>query len=343
MRKVSVDEAVGLTLGYDITKIVPGREKYRAFRKGQVICQEDVSKLKDIGKEHIYVCELDDHMVHEDDAALRLAQLVAGSGLHWGEPNQGRVNLKASYDGLLKVRVGGLNQLNNLDDIVIATLHNDRVVVEDQTIAGTRVVPVAVDKMLLAEAEKLCANMKPILSIKPFKPLWVSVVTTGNEVNSGRIKDGFAKVIRKKIAPYSGRWMGQVIVPDHPELIAREIQNSVAEGAQLVVVTGGMSVDADDATPQGIRDSGADVLFYGAPILPGSQFMLAYQAHVPICGVPGGALFSRRTTLDLLLPRFFAEDRIERSDIVAMGHGGLCEGCPQCHFPRCPFGKTTLL
>lgn len=341
MRKVEVDAAVGLTLGYDITKIIPGREKYRAFRKGQVICQGDVSELKDIGKEHIYVWEPDDHMIHEDDAALRLAQYAAASGLYWREPSQGRVNLKASYDGLLKVNIEGLNRLNNLEDIVFATLHNDRVVVKDQNVAGTRVVPVAVDKKLLDETEKLCADMKPILSIKPFKPLWVAVVTTGTEVNSGRIKDGFARVIRKKIAPFAGRWMGQVIVPDDPELIASEIQNFVAEGAQLVVVTGGMSVDADDATPQGIRNSGAEVVFYGAPILPGSQFMLAYQGHVTICGVPGGALFSKKTTLDLLLPRIFAEDKIKRSDIVAMGHGGLCEGCPQCHFPRCPFGKTT--
>ncbi len=342
MRKIPVERAVGLTLGYDITKIVPGREKCRAFRRGHVICKEDVHKLRDIGKEHIFVWEPDDQMVHEDDAALRLAQSAAGSGLYWGEPNQGRVNLKADCDGLFKVRVDGLNWLNNLEDIVFATLHNDRVVVEGQTVAGTRVVPVAVDHKMLAEAEELCAEMGPILSIRPFKPLWVAVVTTGTEVNSGRIKDGFAKVIRKKIAPYSGRWLGQVIVPDDPGIITKEIQNFVAEGAQLVVVTGGMSVDADDATPQAIRDSGAEVVFYGAPILPGSQFMLAYQGHVPICGVPGGALFSHKTTLDLLLPRIFAEDRIVRSDIVAMGHGGLCEECPQCHFPQCPFGKAGL-
>lgn len=343
MRKVAVEEAVGLTLGYDITRIVPGREKYRAFRRGQVICPEDIPKLKDIGKEHIYIWDPDDNMVHEDDAALRLAQCAAGNGLYWGEPNQGRVNIKADYAGLLKVQVDGLNMLNNLEDIVFATLHNNRVVVEGQTVAGTRVVPVAVDQKLMFEAEKICADMAQILSIKPFNPLWTAIVTTGTEVNSGRIKDGFASVIRNKITPYSGRWMGQVIVPDDPELISREIQNFVAEGAQLVIVTGGMSVDADDATPQAIRKSGADVVFYGAPILPGSQFMLAYQGHVPICGVPGGALFSRKTTLDLLLPRIFAEDRIERSDIVAMGHGGLCEECKQCHFPQCPFGKTTVL
>ena len=343
MRKVPVDEAVGLTLGYDITKIIPGKEKYRAFQKGQVLLPEDVSKLKDMGKQHIYIWETDDHMIHEDEAALRLAQLAAGPGLYWEEPSQGRVNLKASYDGLFKVNVNGLYQLNNLEDVVFATLHSNRGVAYGQSVAGTRVVPVAVEEKLLAEAEKLCHDISPILSVKPYKSLRTAVVTTGTEVSSGRIKDGFADVIRNKITPFSGEWIGQVIVPDNSELITREIQEFIKEGAQLVVVTGGMSVDADDVTPQAIRDTKAEVVFYGAPILPGSQFMLAYQENVPICGVPGGALFSRKTTFDLLLPRIFAEDMIKRSEIVAMGHGGLCEGCKPCVFPQCAFGKTTLL
>ncbi len=340
MRKVAVEESVGMTLGYDITKIIPGAEKYRAFRKGQIITASDIEKLKDIGKEHIYIWEPDENLLHEDDAALRLAKMVVGPGLNWTEPNQGRVNLWADHDGLLKVQVERLNQLNNLDEIVFATLHNDRVVIEGQTVAGTRVVPVAIDRQIIETAEKICAGLTPMLTVKPFKALWVAVVTTGTEVNSGRIKDGFARIIRQKIAPFGGRWMGQVIVPDDPELITREIHNFVAEGAGLVVVTGGMSVDADDATPQAIRDTGANVVFYGAPILPGSQFMLAYQGHIPICGVPGGALFSRKTTLDLLLPRIFAGDVINRMDIVTMGHGGLCEECAICHFPQCPFGKA---
>ena len=341
MRKVPVDEAVGMTLGYDITKIIPGREKYRAFRKGQIITEQDIPKLKDIGKEHIYIWEPDEKLIHEDEAALRLAKLVVGPGLTWTDPSQGRVNILADQNGLFKVDVEQLNQINNLDEIVFATLHNDRVVIKGQAVAGTRVVPVAIDRITIEAAEKLCAGMAPMLMIKPFIPLQVAVVTTGTEVYSGRIKDGFAEVIRQKIAPFGGCWMGQVIVPDDSERITQEIQSFITKGAQLVIVTGGMSVDADDVTPQGIRETGADVVFYGAPILPGSQFMLAYQGPVPICGVPGGALFSRKTTLDLLLPRIFAGDIINRLDIVAMGHGGLCEGCQICHFPQCPFGKVT--
>ena len=340
MRKVKVEQAVGLTLGYDITKIVPGKEKKRAFRRGQVIGPDDVAELKDIGKEHIYVWEQDGHMVHEDEAALRLAQLAAGPGLYWGEPSEGRVNLKASYDGLLKVNVQGLTKLNDLENVVFATLHNNRVVNAEQILAGTRVVPIAVEESMLAEAEELGRTEAPILSIKPFKPLRAAVVVTGTEVSSGRIKDGFADAIKDKIAPFVGEWAGHVIVPDDAELITRGILKFVQEGAQLVVVTGGMSVDADDVTPQAIRDTRAEVIFHGVPILPGCQFMLAYLENVTICGVPGGALLSRKTTFDLLLPRIFAEDRIKRSEVVAMGHGGLCENCTICDFPQCAFGKS---
>lgn len=341
MRKVSVEDAVGLTLGHDLTKIVPGKEKYRAFRRGHVISREDIPRLKDMGKEHIYIWEPSDNLVHEDEAAIRLAKAVAGEGISFAGPSQGKVSLRAQYDGLLKVDVKRLNWLNNLDDVILATLHQGRTVVKDQAVAGTRVVPVAVDRQVLQEAERLASEPAPLLSIKPFQSLWTAVVTTGSEVNSGRIKDGFAKTMRRKINPFGGRWMGQTIVPDNSELISLEIQNFIADGAELVLVTGGMSVDADDVTPVGIRQTGADVVFHGAPVLPGSQFMLAYQGRVPIVGVPGGAMFSRITTLDLLLPRIFAAEIISRADIIALGHGGLCEECKFCRYPACSLGKAS--
>jgi hypothetical protein len=330
MYKVAVEQAVGLTLGHDITKIIPGHEKFRAFKKGHVITSEDIPDLKDMGKEHIYIWEASNNLIHEDEAALRIAAKAAGDGISWTQPNQGRVNLIAEYDGILNIQIDQLTWLNNLDGVVFATIHSNRTVVRGQMVAGTRVVPIAVEQCLLEEAERLCSKPN-------------SLITTGTEVNSGRIKDGFAKVIRRKIAPFGGRWMGQVIVPDDAELISREIMNFIAEGAQLVLVTGGMSVDPDDATPKAIARTGAEVVFYGAPVLPGSQFMLAYQGNVPICGVPGGALFNRHTTLDLLLPRIFTGERINRSSIAALGHGGLCENCSHCHYPACPFGKATYL
>ncbi|MEA1960942.1 MAG: molybdopterin-binding protein [Bacillota bacterium] len=340
MRKVLVEDAVGFPLGHDITEIVPQKKKYRAFSRGHVITPEDIPHLMRLGKRHIYIWESNDGLVHEDEASQCMAMAAAGQGISWTEPSQGRVNLKADFDGLLKVRVEQLNQLNCIENIIFSTLHNHRQVNKDQLVAGTRIVPVAIERYHLEYAQRICSEPLPLMEVKPYSPLWVAVISTGSELNNGLIRDGSVQVIRKKIAPFGGRWLGHVTVPDDADLIAMELQNFIAEGAQLILVTGGMSVDPDDVTPLGIRRSGVEVVFYGAPVLPGSQFLLAYQGNVAICGVPGGALFSRRTTLDLLLPRIFCQDMISRSDVVALGHGGFCEECPTCHFPLCPFGKA---
>lgn len=340
MRKVPVTEAAGMVLCHDITRIIPGREKGRAFRRGQVITPGDIPTLLDLGKEHIYVWESEETMIHEDEAALSLARHAAGPGLRWDQPNQGRVNLRAVHDGLLKIDVSKLNRVNSLDDIAMATAHNNRVVTKEQIVAGTRVIPLAVRRDILEEAEELCGQAGPMITVKPFQPLWVGVVTTGSEVYSGRIQDGFCSVIKQKTAPFGAKVLGQVIVPDDPVLISREIHQFVAEGAELVLATGGMSVDPDDVTPVGIRATGAEVVSYGAPVLPGSMFMLAYLGHVPVCGLPGCVMFNNVTIFDLILPRIFAGERISRPDIVALGHGGLCDECADCRFPACSFGKS---
>ena len=340
MRKVPVAEAVGMVLCHDITRIIPGREKGRAFRRGQVITPGDVPTLLNLGKEHIYVWETEETMVHEDEAALSLARHAAGPGLQWDQPNQGRVNLRAMHNGLLKVDADRLNKVNSLDDIAMATAHNNRAVSKGQIVAGARVIPLAVRRDLLEEAEGILDQEGPLLAVKPYQPLWMGVVTTGSEVYSGRVQDGFCSVIKQKAAPYGARMLGQVIVPDDPFLISHEIRQFIAEGAELVLATGGMSVDPDDVTPVGIRASGAEVISYGAPALPGSMFMLAYLGHVPICGLPGCVMFNSVTVFDLILPRIFAGERISRADIVALGHGGLCDECADCRFPACSFGKS---
>ncbi|HBC93913.1 MAG TPA: molybdopterin-binding protein [Pelotomaculum sp.] len=341
MRKVPVTEAVGMVLCHDITKIVPGCEKGRAYRRGQVVTTGDIPKLLDLGKKHIYVWEPEDDLVHEDEAALGLARHAAGPGLYWDQPSQGRVNIRAARDGLLKVEARRLYTANSLEDIAMATLHNNRVVCKGQVVAGTRIIPLAIQRPILEEAEEACANPEPLLTVKPFQPLWVGVVTTGSEVYTGRIKDGFYSVIKKKLAPFGARLLGQIIVPDDPDVISKEIRMLVADGAGLVMVTGGMSVDPDDVTPAGIRAAGAEVVTYGAPALPGAMFMLAYLGHVPVCGLPGCVMFNNSTIFDLILPRIFAGERISRPDIVALGHGGLCEECEACRYPACSFGKAT--
>ncbi len=343
MRKIPVAEAVGMTLCHDVTRIVPGQEKGRAFKRGHVITPGDIPKLKDLGKEHIFVWEPGDDLVHEDESALRLARHAAGPGLVWEEPDQGRVDLRAAHDGLLKVQVDRLNMLNSLEGVIMSTLHNNRVVTKGQKVAGTRVIPLAIQRSVLEQAESICSQPSPLLEVKPFNPLWTGVVTTGNEVYTGRVKDGFYSVLKQKIALYGGRVLGQVIVPDDPGVISSEIRRFVAEGAQLVLVTGGMSVDPDDVTPAGIRETGAEVVFYGAPVLPGAMFMMAYLGRVTLCGLPGCVMFSKTTVFDLVLPRIFAGERVRREDIASLGHGGFCENCEVCRFPACSFGKSTQI
>ena len=338
MREVPVEEAVGLILGHDVTRIIPGREKSRAFKKGHVIQREDIARLLDLGKKHIYVWETVPGMVHEDEASLRLARLSAGPGVVWDGPNQGKVSLSAAHDGLLKVRADVLGQVNALEGVALSTLHNNRPVAKGKVVAGTRVIPLMIGEEILAAAERLCDG-EPLLQVKPLESLWVGLVTTGSEVYEGRIKDGFCSVVRQKVTPLGGRLLGRVIVPDDARVIAAEIRRLVGEGAQLVLVTGGMSVDPDDVTPAGIRGTGAEVVFYGTPILPGSMFMLGYLGRVPVCGLPGCVMFNRTTVFDLLLPRIFAGERLTRAEIVALGHGGLCEECEVCRFPACAFGK----
>ncbi len=341
MQKVPVAESVGMVLCHDITRIIPDSKKERAFRKGQILTKEDVPKLRDLGKEHIYVWENVANLVHENEAALLLARIAAGPGLHWDEPNQGKVSLRASYDGMLKVRGKILNQLNSLDGVVLATVHNNRVVTKDQLVAGTRVIPLTIQREILGEAEEICSEAEPLLSVKPFLPLSVGVITTGSEVYSGRIQDGFTSVVRKKVKAFGAQLCGHVILPDDPNMITTEILRMVDEGAEMVMLTGGMSVDPDDVTPTGIKATGADVVSYGAPVLPGSMFMLAYLGKVPICGLPGCVMFNKTTIFDLVLPRIFTGERLTKSDIVALGQGGLCEECEVCRYPACAFGKAT--
>lgn len=339
MKKVSIHQAVGMTLSHDITKIVPSKEKIRAFKRGHIITSADIPLLQDLGKENIYVWEQDENFIHEDEAALRLATAISGKGISWGNPNQGKVSLKAEHEGLLEIDVKGMDEINNIEGIILASLRRGQVVDKDTIIAGTRIIPLAIEKDILKNAEQICCDYQPIISVIPFLPLRVGIVTTGNEVYHGRIKDGFCSVLQQKIIPYHADLINQVIVPDSPEVISAQIQQLIKEGAQLIFVTGGMSVDPDDVTPTGIKQTGAQVAFYGVPVLPGSMLMLAYLDDVPICGIPGCVMFNGITSLDLILPYLFTGQKISRSQIVKLGNGGLCQECSTCYYPNCSFGK----
>jgi molybdenum cofactor synthesis domain-containing protein len=322
LKVIPVEEAVGLPLAHDITEIVPGKHKGPAFRRGHIVRREDISKLLDVGKRHLYVMDLEKDELHEEDAARRLAQAAAGPNLKLTDPSEGRINLVAQIPGLLKVDTELLYRFNCLGDLMLATLPGDRYMKEGTVVAGTRTIPVVVKEELIRKAEALCKE-KPIVTLLPMSPKKVHLVVTGSEVFSGRIKDGFGPIVTRKVAELGSTIESVKLAPDDPDVIAGEINSAKQAGADLILVSGGMSVDPDDKTPEGIRRSGAKVETHGFPVLPGSMFVMAYLEEIPVMGLSGCVLHDPFTAFDVLLPRLLAGEKITRADIMAMGHGGL--------------------
>jgi molybdopterin biosynthesis enzyme len=340
LQEIAVTDAVGMVLGHDVTRIIPGQEKGPAFRRGHIIQPTDVDEFLDIGKAHVYVIDLDEGYLHEDEAARRIAAAAAGPGIGLNPPSEGRINLTALTDGLLKIDTQTLARLNGLGEIAFATLHSHHRVRAGQPVAGTRVVPLVVATEAVAEAEALLKENSPLIQVKPFRALAVGMVTTGSEVYSGRIKDGFGPVVRKKFHALGSRILRQVFVSDDVEMTADAIGALIAEGAEMVVVTGGMSVDPDDRTPAAIRAAGGQTVTYGAPTFPGAMFMLAYIGEHPVLGLPGCVMYHHASIFDLVVPRLLAGERVRREDVAGMGHGGFCAGCKRCRYPVCGFGKS---
>lgn len=340
MKAIPVEDAIGTMLCHDITRIVPGQDKGPAFRRGHIVGPDDIQALLDIGKANLFVFDLQDGYVHEDECAQRLAQAAAGPGLDISLPTEGKSTLTAAHNGVLYVNVPGLLELNSVQDVTFATIHSGQFVKKGRAVGGTRVIPLAMPQDLLLQAEQVCAQHAPIIEVRPLKSAQVGLVTTGSEVYTGRIKDGFGPVLRKKFADLGSQVVDQILVSDQVDMTVQAITSLVDRGANFIAVTGGMSVDPDDQTPAAIRATGADVITYGAPTYPGAMFMLAYLQGIPIVGLPGCVMYYKSSIFDLVVPRLLTGEPLERKDILAFGHGGLCENCPTCHYPACGFGKV---
>ena len=344
MKLLDTRDAAGHVLCHDITQILPGKSKGPVFRKGHVVTEDDIPVLLSVGKEHLYVWEKTEGMLHEDEAAEILRQICMGEAktMTASEPSEGKIEIRAAIDGLLKIDREKLQRVNGLGEMMIATIHGDYPVRAGEKLAGTRVIPLVIEEEKMHRA-KAVAGDTPILSILPFQHVSYGLVTTGNEVSSGRIRDAFGPVLKQKMAAYDTEFLGQMILSDDRANITAAIQSFVEDGADLVLCSGGMSVDPDDKTPGAIRDTGAEVISYGAPVLPGAMFLLAYlkvgERTVPILGLPGCVMYAKRTIFDLVLPRVLAGERLTAEDLVSYGEGGLCLSCDVCHFPNCAFGK----
>jgi molybdenum cofactor synthesis domain-containing protein len=337
---VELQDAVGLVLAHDITEIRPGEYKGPAFNKGHIIQEVDICHLQRLGKRHVYAIDIQPGFLHENEAALRLARAFCGSGVSWqGEPREGKLNLSATRDGLLKVDRTSVTRINMLGEVMCATRHTNTVVKSGEVVAATRAIPLIIRSQVIEQAEHLAEKHQGLVQIKPLKKAQVGIIITGNEVFTGLIKDRFEPVLRKKLAGFACTTVGVALAPDDRNVIAGAIRGFLEAGADIILTTGGMSVDPDDVTRLAIRQAGAKKFVYGASVIPGAMFMVAYIDDIPVLGVPACGIYHEVTILDLVLPRILAGERLTRKDIAALGHGGLCLNCHQCHYPNCSFGK----
>lgn len=340
MKLIRTVDAEGAVLCHDITQIIRGVTKDAVFRKGHVVKAEDIPVLLSVGKENLYVWEEQEGMLHENDAAAILKEICQGEGLNASEPKEGKIDLTAAYDGILKIRKDRLNAVNSLGEMMIACRHQNFPVKKGDKIAGTRVIPLVIAEEKMEKAKETAGEEK-IFSILPFQKKKVGIVTTGSEVYSGRIKDTFTPVVIEKLKEYDAEITGHKVCNDEDKMVTDAILGLIADGAELVLCTGGMSVDPDDRTPLAIRNTGAEIVTYGAPVLPGAMFLLAYyEGNIPVIGLPGCVMYARRTVFDLALPRIMADEKIKKEDIDLLGEGGLCLSCDVCTFPNCGFGKA---
>ena len=337
MKKVKVQDAIGMTLCHDITAMVDGF-KGAAFKRGHVITQEDIPKLLDIGKQHVFIWEENAGEIHEEDAARRLSQMTTVDGAHYGSVSEGKIQLFADQDGMFRVDKALLASVNRIGDITITTLPDHYPVKAGDRLASMRIVPLVTEERQIAEAEALCAD-KQLYDLRPFKPLKVGIIITGSEIYHGRIKDKFERVARAKLAHYPAEILGVHVCDDELDMIVGAGRTLLAEGAELLIFSGGMSVDPDDLTPSAIREMGAEIVSYGVPSQPGNMTLVAYLDQAALLGVPGAAISRPTTMFDVLLPQIFCGDPLTKDDLIRLGEGGLCQMCDNCHFPNCTFGR----
>ena len=338
MKLIKTEDAVGQVLCHDITQIIKGVTKDAVFRKGHIITEEDIPVLLSVGKDHIYIWEKDDTRFHENEAARILCEMSRNDYMDASEPSEGKIELTAQVDGLFTLDRQRLYAVNSLGEMMIATRHAGPVKKGDK-LAGMRVIPLVIEKEKMAEARETAGNT-PLLTLTPYRALKVGLVTTGSEVYDGRIQDQFTPVIKAKLAEYGAEVTHHVLLPDDHAAVTEKIKEFLADGVDMVLCTGGMSVDPDDKTPLAIKNAGVNVVTYGAPVLPGAMFLLSYTDDGrPVCGLPGCVMYAKRTIFDLVLPYLAVGVPVTREQIAAYGEGGLCLNCKVCTWPNCGFGK----
>jgi len=340
IKTVKVEEAVGTKLAHDITEIRPGEFKGPAFRKDHTVCSEDICRMQRLGKNHLFVIDLEEDEIHENEAAAILARALAGEGVAWeNNPREGKINLYAAGDGLLQVNSQALAAFNMMDEVMCATLHNHTMVRKGELIGATRAIPLIMKRAAIERAAAIASQNGGVISLSALRPARAGIVITGNEIYQGLIEDRFAPILTRKLERLGSQVAALTFAPDDAQIITAAIRCHLSQGCNLLLLSGGMSVDPDDVTRHAIRQAGATEVHYGSAVLPGAMFLVAYLGETPLLGVPACALHHPVTALDLILPRILAGEHIGKLELALLGHGGLCRDCQHCSYPHCPFGK----
>ena len=337
MKKINVEDAIGMELCHDITAIRDGF-KGAEFQRGHIITEEDIPRLLNLGKKQIFVWEENAGEIHEEECALRLAAAAPVKGAHWEGPSEGKMMLKADIRGMFRVDRELLAKINSIGDITFTSIPDHYPVEAGDRLASVRIVPLVTKEEQIIEAEKLCKDV-PLLALRPYKDMRVGIIITGSEIYNGRIKDKFEPVIRAKLQHYPAEVLGVTICDDDLEMILSASRAFLEQGADLLIYSGGMSVDPDDLTPTAMRQLSDHFVTQGVPSQPGNMTTIAYVGNVVLAGVPSAAISQPTTVLDAILPQIFAGDPFTKEELMRLGDGGLCMQCKPCHFPCCPYGK----
>ena len=339
MKKIKIEDAVGMVLGHDVTQIIPGQFKGPKFKRGHLIREEDIPEFLKIGKEHVYVMGLKPGILHEDDAALRLGKAFSGENIKTTGPSEGKVTFHSRLNGVLKINLSLLHRINLTGNIILSTLHRYTQCLPDMAVGATRIISLTAPEKQIQKVESWCKKEGPVIEILPYLKRDVGVVVTGNEFFKGRTEDRFDDRVGKKIIDFGSRVVTKRVVPDDAYQISKALSELKDEPVDLILVTGGLSVDPDDVTRAGIKKAGTRIIFYGTPILPGAMFLYGKLGEKPVLGLPACVFYHNATLFDIIFPRILAGEVLNRREISLLGHGGFCSNCDPCHFPICPFGK----
>jgi hypothetical protein len=339
MKKIKIEDAVGMVLGHDVTQIIPGKYKGPRFKRGHRIRQGDISEFLKIGKEHIYVMDLKSGIIHEDDAALRLGKALSGKNIKMTGPSEGKVTFHSRINGVLRINLSLLHRINLSKNMILSTIHRYAPCFPEMAVGATRIILLTAPEKQIRKVETWCKKEGPVLEILPYRKLNVGVVITGNEIYRGRIKDRFDDRVGKKINKFGSRVVKKVVVPDDAHQISQALLKLYNDSVDLILVTSGLSVDPDDVTQSGIKKADTRIIFYGTPVLPGAMFLYGILGEKPVLGLPACVFYHSATLFDIVFPRILAGQVLTRKEISLLDHGGFCQNCDPCHFPICPFGK----